>query len=259
MSIQKELSEPFGGEGEGLHYLNKKTGWKLNRWYRQVVREWSYNGHTYFGMWSCDVRAKQWVHHVTFDFPVPNMSFCKNALSFLENWSGNNPDALRRASFTGGWKRFENQFVPLNSAYVDGDLTFYGITGVSSQQAIFMQTGAHTCNNSNTLSIQFDIPPFTEDNATPYIQTQNISIQHEILTYSWIVDTSQNPPFAYKIMLVDKTTRTVLATQQDINPEARSVQFDISLLNMPNNNLAIQAVIFDLYDVPHTTQINCKT
>lgn len=47
---------PFGGEGTGLHYLNYDTGWALNTCYRQVVRAWPYKGHTYYGMWTCNIK-----------------------------------------------------------------------------------------------------------------------------------------------------------------------------------------------------------
>jgi len=250
------IAQPFGGEGEGMQYLNRKTGWKLNRWYRQVVRAWPYKGHTYYGMWTYDVSKRQWMHHVTFDFPVPNMSFCKSAVSFMENWTGGNPSALRHASFTGGWKRFNNTFVAFNSAYVDGDLTKYGEEVLSNHECIFMQTGQATSNHSNTLNISFNIPPYTEDSTNPYVKTQNIQINGDILIYSWTVDTSQNPPFAYKVMLVDKTTHAILATKHDIRPRARSVQFNLKPFSVPHANLAIQTVITDLYDIAHTAQAN---
>lgn len=244
---------PFGGEGTGYKYLNFGTGWSINQWYLQFVRIWQYKGDSYYGMWMYDVSKKLWTHHITMDFPMPNVSFCSGIVSFLENFGGTTPSALRRNHLTGGWKRLTNgRWVSLDKSGVDGALTNYGKASLDGYNTVFMQTGVPTTNTFSKFNVNFSnvIPPFTTTSSSPYITSQNTSFGNRTVTYQWAVNSSQNPQFSYQITLVNTATNAIVQTISDINPETRSVVFNN--VTIPQQNVLVIANITDIYDISHS-------
>lgn len=247
--------KPFGGEGTGYQYLNYNAGWSLNSWYLQFVRAWQYKGDTYFGMWLYDVTNKSWMHHITMDYPLPNVSFCTGTVSFLENYGGTVPSTYRHVNLTGGWKRLASgAWEALNKASVDGALTNYGSAVLDGYNSVFMQTGVSTNNNFDKYNINFSnvLPPFNTTTCTKYVSSQSsvVNTTNKTLTYTWQINPSQNPQFAYELNLINKTTHAIIQTVKDVNPEARSVVF--TNVTQPLSNLVVMANITDIYDIAHS-------
>jgi len=213
------LVEPFGGEGTGLHYLDVGTGWKVGTTVKTLVRSWPYNGHTYFALWSYDYGTGKWTHHTTFDFPVANVGFSYGAMSFLENWTGNDPGATRMAYYFNGWKRVNaGSWYPFNRATGDKDGEFG-----TSDNRYFLKTGPNPVTgfkNPLTVAVSDKSPVLSKTQLTT--SSASFDATANSVTVAWQLSDSGAPQFGYSIDIVNAASGARVAGTTDIAPHIRS-------------------------------------
>jgi hypothetical protein len=226
----------FGGEGTGIHYLNYNLQWKVNQWYRLVVRAWDYKGQTYFALWSDDESAGAWTHHATFAYPVPGIRFSgpSTTISFIEDWAGTGQNT-RRAQYNEGWKRLSSSraWLPYTSAIFDvssctGEYCNAYDAGLENG-AYYMQTGGNTTptlGSGTTLTL-----PFTE--TAPALSVGRLTYVHVTpsrdapngIRISWDIDPAVSPQFSYEVDVFDTPDFSgfPIASKSDVDPDARSI------------------------------------
>jgi hypothetical protein len=240
-------TEPFGGEGTGLHYLDTTLGWSVGTPVKMIVRTWPYKGHTYFGMWSFDQGTGVWTHHTTFDFPEAGMNFNSYANSFLENYAGEDLQSTRLAYYYNGWKRTAaGQWYPFTRAVADQDKEF----GVSHNR-FFLQTGtpAPSVPSPIYVTASGDRP------AIPPTQIQNPSATYDAtsnsVSMSWQTSSNSGPQFSYTVSLVSASSGAVVASSTDIAPEARTASLPVPQ-GSAIGQLAAQLTVQNVIDTPTT-------
>ena len=235
----------FGGEGTGLRYLDFSTGWTRGKPVTSAVKSWPYKGHTYFGMWTRDSATSMWTHHATFDFPVAGVKFNYGAMSFIENWTGQDAMRRRRAEFFNGWKRSDGKW----SAFTIGEADPTGAFGVTASKRYFLQTGGTpVVGFKNPLKS----PTLSTAPSLPAAQVTQVSTAWDKvarkLNVAWIVSNTGAPQFSYRIQIKNLTTNTTIATVNVIAPETRSFKFDLSKISSLPDRVRATVTITDLID-----------
>jgi hypothetical protein len=257
--------EKFGGEGTGLHYDDKRIiGWTMNTWVRIVSRRWDYNGHSFFGCWSYDYGTTNWTHHVTMDFPVPNVKFNSGATnSFLEDWNGT-PQNYRKGLYKNGYKRAGGVWIPYNTASYSGNGSSPNDSKANAgveDGAYFMEYGGSTVKTvkeGQKLSITLPaVPVLTVGQLT----STTVSYKSDVLSVSWVTDQKKSPQFSYTVNVIDKNGTTVL-TEKDTVPHVRAIQMNTK--NIAAGTYTVRVSIVDIFDqaVPYidkTVVINTTT
>jgi hypothetical protein len=252
-SYPNSTVESFGGEGTGLHYLDKGVtgGWKLNTWVRLVSRRWDYNNHSYFGYWSYDYGTKQWTHHITMDFPMANIRFNNYGTnSFLEDWCGS-PQNYRKGLYGNGYKRDMNgAWIPFTTAKYTGNSAAASdakANGGVENGAYFMEFGGNTTKtvtNGQTLTISIPSKPQL---TIGQIASMDASYKKDSLLVSWTTDNSKSPQFSYTIKVINKSG-TVMLTKTDRVPHLRKLAFNVS--NLPTGTYTVRVSMLDIFDQP---------
>lgn len=257
--------EKFGGEGTGLHYDDKRIiGWKMNTWVRIVSRRWDYNGHTFFGCWSYDYGTTNWTHHVTMDFPVPNVQFDNGATnSFLEDWNGT-PQNYRKGLYKNGYKRAAGKWIPYSTATYSGNGNSSGDAkanaGVESG-SYFLEFGGSTVKTvkeGQKLSITIPATPVL---TIGQLTSATVSYKSDALSVAWVTDPKKSPQFSYTVKVIDKSGTTVV-NETDTVPHQRSTT--ISTKGLTAGTYTVEVSIVDIFDqistsVIKTVDINVAT
>lgn len=241
--------EKFGGEGTGLHYDDKRTiGWKMNTWVRIVSRRWDYNGHTFFGCWSYDYGTTNWTHHVTMDFPVPNVKFNNGSTnSFLEDWNGT-PQNYRKGLYKNGYKRANGVWIPYSTATYSGNGSSTSDSKANAgveNGAYFMEFGGSavkTVKEGEKLSITIPSAPVL---TVGQLTAATVSYKSEVLSVSWVTDQKKSPQFSYTIKIIDPNGTTVL-TETDTVPHLRATT--INTKGYAPGTYTIRVSIVDIFD-----------
>ncbi len=257
--------EKFGGEGTGLHYDDKRIiGWKMNTWVRIVSRRWDYNGHSFFGCWSYDYGTTTWTHHVTMDFPVPNVKFDNGSTnSFLEDWNGT-PQNYRKGLYKNGYKRAAGVWIPYNTAGYSGN----GSSPTDSKANAGVENGAYfmefggstvkTVKEGQKLSITLPATPVL---TVGELISATATYKTGVLSVSWVTDQKKSPQFSYTVSVLDKNGATVL-TEKDTVPHLRAITMNAK--NLAPGTYTVRVSIVDIFDqtsavIDKTVVINVPT
>jgi hypothetical protein len=241
--------EKFGGEGTGLHYDDKRIiGWTMNTWVRVVSRRWDYNGHSFFGYWSYDYGTTNWTHHVTMDFPVPNVKFNNGSTnSFLEDWNGT-PQNYRKGLYKNGYKRAAGVWMPYNTATYSGNGSSVNDNKANAgveDGAYFMEYGGSavkTVKEGQKLSITLPAAPVL---TIGQLVSTTVSYKADVVSVSWVVDQKKSPQFSYTVNIIDKNGTTVM-TEKDTVPHLRAIMMNTK--NLAAGTYTVRVSIVDIFD-----------
>jgi hypothetical protein len=224
------------GEGCGITYKNYNIPWQVNQWYRLVARAWDYQGQTYFALWSYDETGQVWTHHATFAFPIPGTRFDAGGGaigSFLENFSTDDAQDVRRDNLNDGWGRSASSgWIPFSSAVFN-----YGTTtgpyanaydaGVQNG-AYYLQSGGDTTPTLSpgaTLTLPFTVtaPSFPVGLIDSVTASYNLTANQ--ITVSWVVDETASPQFTYEVDIFNNPefTGSPIVSYSDTAPDVRSI------------------------------------
>lgn len=83
-----KISQPFTGEGTGVHHLDDYP-WEDNVWYRFMVRCITYEkgGNVHVEQWIQNLKTQVWTHLCTYDTGLKDTCFINDFCFFLENYN----------------------------------------------------------------------------------------------------------------------------------------------------------------------------
>jgi len=254
-SEPNSVTERFGGEGTGYHFLTRPalggTSWKLNTWYTLLTRCWNHGTHTYYGLWVFD--SVNWRYLVTIDYPYSGSRFNYGAMSFLENYAGTGLSLLRKMSTRNGWKRYSNgQW----SAFTKGSFDKNSVGGVSGNN-FYMATQSGLPNTITTNTVQQVPSPSTTTPVYPALSVTSFSAVYDVstqkVTISWVVDTTRSPQFSYSVNIYLEASTTSALTSADSAPQIRSVELNLQGLAMGTYKVSL--IVVDVFDVASSEQV----
>jgi hypothetical protein len=210
----------FGGEGTGAKSL-WPFNWKVGSVYSIALKLWDTGpNQTAWGMWFHDQDNHTWYRVATWGYPVGGCKIPAGTYSFIEDYMGT--DLLRgmrvgptwKEDVTGKWGAVKSATVterdglPSWDAGVSGNY-FFANSGGSTVNSIVSGTKL-TASFADTPTFISQVPLFTAEYKTGSV------VSH------WHVDSSQSPPFSYKIDIFSNAQMTgvPLKTVSRIDPSA---------------------------------------
>lgn len=250
----------FGGEGTGLRSLNFGIGWEADQWYSLVSRVWSTNStNSLFGYWVYDHTNEIWNHLVTMNYPVNNLKFNTETISFIEDWGGNGSNA-RTIQYKDGWKRkyIDKSWISFDKSYFDRVFPDAGAVnyiknydgGVIKDEYYFMTSGGNTIPLNNEAGVLVYLP---NNKSEPEFQAGELkylrlSIDGNNLLINWDIITSKLPQFSYHIRIYDNAEKLGSPLIiENIKPHLRKDIIDISTWEN-NKEYFVEFYIKDIFD-----------
>ncbi len=235
----------FSGEGTGTHYLNTTLGWLPDRKYMTLVRSWPVFGKTYYGLWTFDYSNAVWTHHVTLAFPVPNASLQYGANSFLELYTADNPQAVRRVEFSNGWKRtIDGTWHALDQAMADNRTD--GTCQASNNSFVLtMMSIPGACPANLVVPVRASRPAF------PAGRLLALSATYDPMAHSvsalWTLTANTAPQFGYRIAVADFTTRKIIETRKVTGSDAVGATLLLPQLTTYPPSITVSVQIEDIF------------
>jgi hypothetical protein len=250
-------SNPFGGEGTGLHWDNTPMGhtWNLDTTYTFVCRTWpGATDHTQFGLWTRDESTGVWTHHVTMDFPIGGQSFRYGLNSFLELWAGYDP-AFRYVGFSNTWSRRPvGGWTQLRSMWTDGGLA-NGPQGTLDQgglagAAAYLRSGQGYASNTTTSLLADPQPRPVYEPAAVLAGGGVDSPVRGLFDVTWTLDPRRSPQHSYRLEIYSTPDATgdPILTRAETAPHVHSLSF--SRAQLPPGLYSARVWITDLFDQP---------
>lgn len=253
------IFEPFGGEGEGMKSTNYLIGWNTDTWYTFVSRAWAgTENNTLYGYWIFDNTGKKWTHVITFDYPVPNLTFNSSTRSFIEDWLGNGW-LQRTIQHKEGWKRKNSDKVwfpfvssTFDRVYPDAGTVNYieKYNGGSTSEYFFMQSGGNSTPTA-TAPYLLNLPNSkTEPNLIKgQIQNLNVSTTLNKLKLDWTLNNSTLPQFSYNVKIYDNASLSGTPVGEIFKTSPQTRQGEIDTQNLTNGKTYYaKFFITDIFD-----------
>ncbi|XP_071175004.1 uncharacterized protein [Mytilus edulis] len=200
------FTERFGGEGEGLKYMNFEHRWEPDQWYTLVVRRWDQNGNTHFGLWVYDTPKSKWIRMITMAFPVPDIYFLSPVACFVEDWHGNgeNPRGAKykgtfKRSKDGSWECLKNCQYLVNQE--DACKKWNNNFRIESEdcEELMMQTGGKTAPTCDDTRGQITMDTNLCRPKIPPTSFEVVKVTESAI--EWNVNESSTPQFSYCISI----------------------------------------------------------
>lgn len=214
-------TQRFGGEGEGLRYMNFESRWEPDQWYTLVVRRWNQNGNTNFGLWVYNTSQVKWIRMVTFAFPLSDIYISSPVNCFVEDWYGSGENArgakykdMFKRSKDGSWESLNKGQYLANQGEASKKWNDNFRIETVDRDELMMQTGGKTpkCDDPkgqvtlDTKLCQPNIPPISFE-----VKVTESAIE-------WNVNESSTPQFSYCISINGSEI------ESDVDPSCRQVK-----------------------------------
>ncbi|MBK8454422.1 MAG: RICIN domain-containing protein [Thiofilum sp.] len=260
--------ERFGGEGEGLKYMDFNTRWTVGKPVTSVVRRWSVNNTTHFGMWTHNEATRAWTHHTTFEFPVANVPFLKNsANSFIENWSGLYKNQTRSAEYFNIWSRSLNgqwtmhkQASPTVTEKTAATAKQHGLNA-AGDRFVMQQGEDYSLGFSEPLRLTQNLTATQPNIASTQINSLEASydLAQSKVNVRWSLNPSGAPQFRYKVEVTDATSGAIIGSNAALSAHQYNASLPIPA-STTNRVLKVKLLITDILDRQEANQsVNVTT
>lgn len=255
----------FGGEGTGAQTVGAYP-WKVNQWYRMVVRSWKANNRINMGTYVQDMSTGIWTLMSIYGRNA-SVGFLGNGIdAFLENWVSDQGPTPKAAYFKDAWSLNTNGVweSPNNSSFsansndagrnLDFDKAFNAeyneqVDGYLSEHGGTVRPNA-AFNGTRSVNLPLQKRQGTSPSSIypTNVKSYSASYQNNSVNVKWEIDPKSSPMLSYSAQLLDDSNdvlKTVSAVSPQLN-EANISTSDTKLIS--GKKYTVKVIITDIFN-----------